>query len=512
MRFQKLKNPALCLLAGWLTLLAMPPWGLWPTAILGLSGFYWLLNKADNKKQGFLYGWLFGMGYFLPGLAWIGNALLVEGNDFKWVWPLAILGLPILLSLFYGYAGCLYTICRRPNSRWILYVFLLVMAEWVRGHIFTGFPWNLFGYAWAGTPSVLQTASIGGVYLLSLLTVIWCSTPALLCDKLAKKHFKIITASLVCISLLATCIYGHIRLNSNPTVLRNDVVIRLVQPNIPQHAKWNPNELSANLQKLITLSRPEGTTDATTIIVWPETAITQTALNAASVQQALQDTMQMYGADVYLSTGILRSFSDKNQYFNSLTTLNKDLETVSNFDKSHLVPFGEYIPFKDYIPFKPFAFYNGFTAGSGSVPTKITDGFYFNPLICYEIVFPSEMKTATNKTKSSAIINVTNDAWYGDSSGPRQHFAMTKFRAVERGLPVVRVANTGISGIVDPLGRVTTIIPLETESAQNGALPKPLERSTIYNRYGELTFLSLVLILLLLLFRDPRASQNRRNI
>ena len=492
--------------------MAMPPWGIWPAMFIGISGFYILLNKAKNKKQAFVYGWLFGMGYFLPGLAWIGNALLVEGNDFKWVWPLAILGLPILLSLFYGLSSTIYFILRGEKLKWLLFIVLLTLAEWTRGHVFTGFPWNLFGYAWTESHVVMQTVSIGGIYLLSLLTVIWAAYLGLMTDKQASILLKSTASLLVILCTVMSVTYGYLRLNTHTTLYSSDINVTVVQPNISQENKWNPNKLSENISTLIRLSESQGNTAQTTIIVWPETAISSGALDAESVQKALKETLETYQNEVFLTAGVLKSYPNEKKYFNSIITLDKDLKEISRFDKTHLVPFGEYIPFKDLIPFQPFAFYSGFTSGNGSLPTKINENLYYNPLICYEILFPAEMKTVTNLTKSSAIINATNDAWYGDSSGPRQHFAMARYRAIERGLPVIRVANTGISGVIDPLGRVINEIPLMQQNAITAPLPEPLAKRTIYDRYKELPYFLIVLMLIVILFRDPETGINRRNI
>ena len=512
MSIYKFKHPALCFIAGWLSLLAMPPWGLWPAMFIGLSGFYLLLNKAETKKQAFAYGWLFAMGYFLPGLAWIGNALLVEGNDFKWVWPLAILGLPILLSLFYGLSSVIYFILRGERLKWLLFVTILSLTEWTRGHIFTGFPWNLFGYAWTDINTIMQTASIGGIYFLSCLTIIWAAFPGLLFDRSTPKKIKFSVSLLIVFTVASSLTYGFIRLQKHATLFNDQIYVRIVQPNISQADKWDPNKLSENLRTLISLSADKNNKSPVTIIVWPETAISSNALKAESVQNALKETLASYEYDVFLTAGMLNSYPEEQQYFNSMVTLDRTLREISRFDKTHLVPFGEYIPFKDLIPFKPFAFYSGFTAGEGSKPTQITETFYYNPLICYEILFPSEMITATNLTKSSAIINATNDAWYGDSSGPRQHFAMAQYRAIERGLPVIRVANTGISGVIDPLGRVINQIPLMQQSAVTAPLPHSLTERTIYDRYKELPYFLVVLMLLAVLFKDPETVVNRRKI
>lgn len=496
--------PLFSFAAGWICLAAMPPWSIWPAIFVGLSLYYVILQTAGTVRQGFVLGFLFAMGYFLPGLSWIANALLVEGNDFKWAWPLAILGLPILLSLFYGYSAALFVLLKQKTDNWLLFVFLLTITEWIRGYIFTGFPWNLFGYSWDAVPQIMQVSAIGGIYLLSLLTIVWGTAIGATLDKYTGKHRKYGVVATAILTFAFCFSYGYFRLEQNPTMYRDDVSVQLVQPDIKQKDKWNREKTAENLNTLLRLSEKDNTinTQNRTVIIWPETAISYSVFSQPSVKAAITGIMQQHPADSVLLTGMLRSIKDGNdtKHYNSMSIIDRNGNILKNYNKTHLVPFGEYIPFKDLVPFKPFAFYSGFSAGKGSYPTDIGSGLFINPLICYEIVFPGKAKTEFGNNMSSALINITNDAWYGNSSGPRQHFAMAKYRAIETGIPVIRVANTGISGIIDPLGRTLYKIDINTEKKVVLGLPQTFIEKSLYSKYKGLPYYLLVFGIIITLF------------
>lgn len=484
---------------------AMPPWGMWPALFLGLSLFYVLLCTAQKTRTAFLYGWLFGFGYFGAGLSWIGNALLVDGNEFAWVWPLAVAALPALLALFTA-AACALSVraadIKRPGG-FILFIASLIASEWLRGHVFTGFPWNLYGYAWAGNLPMAQLASVGGIYWLTLLTTLWAALPGFLMVWTARPSFKILVLLVLALSMGTGFIYGTNRLENHPTVLRQDVIVRLVQPGISQEDKWNPAKGGDNFRKILSLSEAEKENESVaTLIVWPETAMSAPLLNNPSAAAALKGVLSQYGQTVYLLSGILRFDTGpdgKERYYNSLSLFDKDLREVEAYNKSHLVPFGEYIPWQDLIPLSPFASFSGFTPGDGPQTSLIPGIGGYSPLVCYEIIFSGAV-TSAGQDKPGFIVNVTNDAWYGDSAGPRQHFAQARFRAIEEGLPVIRSANTGISGIIDPLGRIVAREDLFASAGQNVVLPAPLERIPLYGRTKDAVFFATLAGFLVLAF------------
>jgi len=473
---------------------------------VGFSIFYAQLAAAPKKKAAFLYGWLFGFGYFVSSLWWIANALLVPGNDFLWVWPLAVAGLPAGLAFFPALACVCINRCSdmRALPGFLFFVSLMALAEWLRGHIFTGFPWNLYAYGWSGWDGMIQNLAWGGPYMLTLLTVFWAALPGFLYrSEATTKHRAVIASSAIVI--FAVCfLYGHFRLIT-PDVQNNDTAlqIKIVQPNILQEDKWNPEKAGENLHKLLSLSAATDTADAdeediTTLIVWPETAITLDTLNHPVAHKMMAEMMAGHRQPVYLATGLMRfeETQDKTTYFNSLALLDQDLNIASVYDKTHLVPFGEYIPFQKNLSFTPLAHFEGFATGPGPRTLQASGLPGFSPLICYEVIFPGAVISQTDPGPSF-ILNVTNDGWYGDSPGPRQHFMQARFRAIEEGLPVVRAANTGISGLIDSYGRPLLTIALGSQASENVTLPPVLANPTLYSRNGDLFFFLAVLFLIL---------------
>jgi apolipoprotein N-acyltransferase len=497
MKISPFKRSMACLAAGVAMVAALPPFNLWPFMFAGFSSFYMLLSGAKTPRAAFAIGWLFGFGYFAAGLWWIANALLVEGNPFAWVWPLAIAGLPALLAIFPALAAL---VCARLTDRMRLEGFLCFVAafafsEWLRGHIFTGFPWNLYGYAWSGWLAMAQTASVGGSYFLTLLTLFWCALPGFVAVSAISRPAKKKLLALGIITFAACAGYGYFRLAQTGTAYDSTVTLRPVQPNISQADKWNPHKVAENLRKMLALSAPDADKPEPplTVIVWPETALEYEVLANEDARSLIRQTLAQYRNTVYLVTGLLRYEPEpggKGKYFNSLAVLDRDLNIRAMFSKSHLVPFGEYIPYQDIIPMKPFVQFQGFTPGDGPATLTVDGVPPFSPLICYEVVFPGAV---TAKERPAWMVNVTNDAWYGDSPGPRQHLAQTRFRAIEEGLPLVRSAETGISGVIDPLGRIIYDAPLNTKDARDISLPKPLA-GTLYASLRDSLFFFLLLL------------------
>jgi len=505
-----------CIAAGALMTLALPPINLWPFMFIGLSLFYILMQSFEGARlrTGFFAGWCFGFGYFGAGLWWIANALLVEGNDFSWVWPLAIVGLPALLAFFPAFA-CL------PLPRFarlktipglLLFITLLALSEWLRGHAFTGFPWNTYGYVWSGWLSMLQSTSLGGAYALTLVTLFWACVPGFIALWPATRKQKIILGSVVIVTMALNSAYGLIRLHNNPTQPRNDVNVKVVQPDIRQNEKWDPDRAAENFTTLLELTQSQEETAPLTIVVWPETALSFRVLDFPLARQALRDTLSSYQRNVYLVTGFLRhentdDYNGDGLYYNSLAVINRFTTIQATYDKSHLVPFGEYIPFENILAMTPFVPFTGFREGAG--PTTLQEDSIppFSPLICYEVIFPGAVKSQSAQ-EPEWMVNVTNDAWYGDSPGPYQHFAQTRIRAIEEGLPTVRAANTGISGVIDPVGRVVSKSGVFEQSALVTPLPKALPGRTLYYRWGDKLFFIMLATSAILAFalkrRHPR--------
>jgi len=476
----KLLFSAACVLCGWIAAFAMPPVSFWPCLFVGLSGLYYLFSKTTGVGQAWAAGFFFALGYFVTGLWWIGNALLVEGSDFAWVWPISVIGLPTLLGLFTGTYLAMARLCAAPNTLkgFLAFCFFLTFSEWARGNAFTGFPWNLYGYVWADHIEMAQMAHYTGAYGMTIVSVIWAALGGFL--YVSKKPVKTIAACAAIAALTLGLVYlgGKSRLASNETELNMDVGLVVAQPNIPQNMKWDPVAIQNNFLKIVSLSKNAAFASPKPkdiFIVWPETAISPSVYTRPENMERIASLLKSYDTNSYLVTGILRRTDkdDSMKFANSVILLNKQMSALDVYDKSHLVPFGEFIPFQKWIPLKPVAAFRGFEPGDGATILEHNDIPAFSPLICYEVIFADKVVPRTGK-RAQWMVNVTNDGWYGDSAGPYQHFAQTRLRAIEEGVPVVRSANTGISGVIDSYGRVIERADIFQEAAIVTYLPKPL--------------------------------------
>ncbi|HBH25938.1 MAG TPA: apolipoprotein N-acyltransferase [Rhodospirillaceae bacterium] len=465
---------------------SMAPLGLVPLLFVALSGLYLCLAEAGGLRRALVYGYAFGLGYFLPGLYWVGNALLVPGNAYWWAWPLAALGLPALMAVFPALATALAhgPGLRRPAG-FAAFIGAQVLIEWVRGHIATGLPWNLYGYALAEVLPLAQVAALWDVYLLTLLAVFWAALPGYVLLAWPGRA-ALALAALGVASLAGAWAWGAHRLATHPTEYDTSVRIRVVQPTTDQAEKWAPGAgpVPRPLQRLLLLSYPgqEQSEWGQAYVVWPETALARFHLNKTQVRRAIGAMLEAQGAPrAFLLTGFLEeeSTEDGTRYHNSLALLDHEAHVLRRYDKAHLVPFGEYIPFADYVPLEPVSAFAAFTPGPGPGVLSAGEGMAsFAAQVCYESIFPgSAVPTVLEDSKRPvAIVNATNDAWYGASPGPYQHFAQARLRAVEEGLPLIRAASSGVSGVVDPVGRVLAVAPLFLQTALETALPRPVPR------------------------------------
>ena len=495
-RLSLLSALSLSFCAGSVSSLAMAPSNYWLLLFPCLSLLYVLLSNAGSARFAAVLCWLFGLGYFLFGLWWIGNALLVEGNDFAWVWPISVIGLPLLLSSFTaatGYIAYKFSDLKKISG-FFAFVASYLLMEWMRGNILSGFPWNLFGYMWADIPELVQTVSIGSIYLLTWLTILWAALPGFLIVTKASNKQKIILSVGLILSLALCYGFGSSRIRGYEVASLENVRVKIVQPNIPQSQKWDRGRMTENFFKHIRLSYPEDENTNTTYIVWPETALSHWYTQDQTSMNLIRQALQSYRGKAYLVTGLLRHDAKAQTYSNSIALIDSEGTITNIYDKNHLVPFGEFIPLQKWIPIKPVAEFSGFQHGSGAASFKTPEGFRYAPLICYEVIFPGILSQAED-AKLDFIINVTNDAWYGISAGPHQHFTNARFRAVEEGAPLVRAANTGISALVNPLGEVEYAAQLSVSESKTLKIPQRL--NTIYSR---VPFQNAIFVILALFF------------
>lgn len=509
--------------AGAASALALPPYGYIAILFVTFPCLVWLLDGAvetghkgvrSRFKAGFLIGWWFGLGYFLAGLWWIGSAFLVEADRFAWLIPFAVLAMPVGLSLFTGLAIGL--AARFWSDHWgrILILSLsLSAADWVRGHIFTGFPWNAFGYVFSDTLTLAQNASLVGVYGLSFLAVTIFAMPAVLIDhgRLASRVACLAVASTLVVAMFG---FGAVRLHvwEDPDDTETD--IRIVQPAIAQQEKWRPENRARIFQNYLDLSqRPLGG-DARIghqrMLIWPESAV---PFLLTQEPGALFRISKILNPQTSLVTGAIRAeqSSEGPVYYNSVYLIDPDGAVRDVYDKVRLVPFGEYLPLRSLLARlgleKLVDAPGTFKPGFRQKVIQSAGGRPFLPLVCYEAIFPD--LSGADENRPDWLLNVTNDAWFGSTPGPYQHFAQARMRAIEQGIPLVRAANTGISAIVGAKGRIKSALPLLKSGVIDGRLPGRLPR-TLYGTYGDWTYgLLAVLALVLSLFgKCNRYSRN----
>lgn len=485
------RRTLLLLVLGALATLAMPPVSFTPALLLAFPGLVCLLDGSARGWRALLDGWLFGFGFFVTGLYWVSNALLTDAEQFAWLVPFAVAGLPALLALFTGAAALLFHWLRTTGpSRVLTLAVVWTIGEWARGHAFTGFPWNLVGTTWDWSDAMLQANSLIGVYGLSLLTVLVAAAPAALASAGGREGAHgWLMPSLAAVLVAAGFVFGFLRLAAadNGTVAGAEV--RIVQANIAQQMKWEPDQLRANVERHLTLTRRPGI-EARRIVVWPETALPYDIERDAALRSALGG---LIAPGALLATGVPRAELDATgQYlsrvWNSVAVLDSAGVIVGTYDKAHLVPFGEYVPLRPLLASLGLRAVTGFldhSAGPGPRTLALPGVPPVSPLICYEAIFPAAVAA---EPRPGWLLNVTNDGWYGASAGPYQHFASARIRAVEEGLPLVRAANTGISGVIDSYGRVRASLGLLEEGVVDSALPVALP-PTLYARLGDLPLL-----------------------
>lgn len=518
---------ALALTSGAASILALAPFFIWPILFVTLSilaiQLSMVLKAEETRKKtlwsSFVMGWSFGFGYFMAGLYWMGSALLVEADKFAWALPL-IAFLPAFLALFYAAATALtflfFVYVPRQKSAHFAVSPLLILAlalsfaimEWLRGHIFTGFPWNAIGYGWAGDEALMQTAALIGLYGLNLITILIFASPAVLASwwinrQSNHKLWQSVAFCLSMVSLLAIA-YGYgVNRIKNATQITNpyveNVTLRLVQPNIPQIKKWDPQYRDWAIERYLTLSNSnaQGERDnlkAITHVIWPEVAW---PVLMARDEPSLQKIADLLPQGKHLITGSLRieQHEPKNIVYNSLFVFDDKAHLKSVYDKIHLVPFGEYLPFQDVFESigleQLTKLKGGFASGSGPRLLRATGVPLLSPLICYEIIFPNNV--TAQDARPQWLLNVTNDAWFGATIGPHQHLQQARLRAVEEGLPVIRVANTGISAVVNAHGQILSSIALEQAGVIDTPLPKAIN-PTFFSIYRDMILFWMVII------------------
>ncbi|MFG1464898.1 apolipoprotein N-acyltransferase [Xanthobacter sp. DSM 24535] len=495
--------------AGVLAALSTAPFGLWPVLAISFPVLVLLLDGTRTATRhpwriAAAIGWWFGFGYFLSSLWWIGDAFLVEADVFAWLLPVAVVCLPAGLALFpaLGLLAARMLWSRGP-ARLCALAAGLGGAEWLRGHVLTGFPWNTFGYALAENLAFAQTAALVGIAGLTFLTILLLSAPVLLLSAPTRPH-HLVSLTLAVLSLVAMYAGGAIRLARTDVGMVPGVNLRILQPALAQDEKFAYGRREAILDDYLTLSAqpsaryPGGLTDVS-LLIWPESAFPFLYEREPWAARRIAESLPR---NVVLVTGAARygvpPEGQISPYFNSIRVIAADGTVLQSADKVHLVPFGEYLPFQAFLERigleQLTRVRGGFSSGAQLQALHIPGAPLAGPLICYEAIFSGAV--IPPGPRPGFLLNVTNDAWFGDTPGPHQHFLQARLRAIEEGLPLVRSANTGISGIIDPLGRIVADLGLDKRGVVDGYLPQRLENPPPAARIGG----SIVLIMFLLLF------------
>ncbi|MTI02594.1 apolipoprotein N-acyltransferase [Roseibium sp. RKSG952] len=484
---------ALAALLGAVGAYGLAPFGYWGATLIALVLIAPLFLASETRARAAWIGWFFATGYFAHALNWIIEPFQVDADRHAWMAPFALVFMAGGLALFWAPA---FWISRRPAfsavRQGVLLAVALSITEFARGYVLTGFPWAGVSQVWVNTP-VAQLLSLIGPYGLAALT--FAATLPLGAALSAPKGSRAVVFPLALSVGFAVLALGYASIR--PAVVETENAVRLVQPNAPQHQKWDPDYAPLFFARQIEFTAAEPRPD---LIVWPETSVPAWLATAQPYLSAIAHAAD--GTPVFL--GIQRG--DGPRIYNSMIYLDENGRQAGLYDKHHLAPFGEYVPFGDLMArFGIFGLAatagNGFSAGPGAALMDAGKLGKALPLICYEAVFTQDVLAAPDR--ADFLLQITNDAWFGTRSGPYQHLAQAQMRAIEQGLPMMRSANTGVSAMIDPLGRVTHSLALGQAGYVDATLPQPL-KPTIYARMGDFPVFLMLSALFLLLVRNVR--------
>jgi len=498
------------ILLGSFSSLSLPPFNYVMINFLTLSFFYILLVKifefSKNKKLFFLYGWLFGLGYFTSNLYWISISLSFDEN-FKFLIPLTIILVPAFLALFYGSVSFLFLILKPKKSLSSFFLFSLIFGtiEFIRGTILTGFPWNLIAYSFSNHIEILSITSIIGTYSFNLFCISLFTSTSFLILKDSKK--EIIVCILFVIITLSFYFFGSQRLEKFNDIEANKLnyKIRVISSNISIDRFYNDTDPTSVINDLIKISSPQN--NEKTIFVWPEGILPNISKDQLKEYKFLFENE--FNENHILSIGIndIKQEDQILKYFNSFAIYDHNLKILDSYSKVNLVPFGEFLPFENilgHLGLKTIT--NNYQSYSRGERRNIVEVNKHNfsvkllPLICYEIIYTGNI---SNNRNFDLIVNISEDGWFGQSIGPHQHFVHSIYRAIESGKYVLRSANNGIAAIVNPLGVVEKKVGLNQSGFVDLSKTKKI-KPTIFSKYGNKIFLLIILLYIFLIFSFNR--------
>jgi len=485
---------------------SLPPYNYFIINFITFSLFFiFIYNKkkgTPSNKSFFKYGWCFGFGYFLFSLYWISISLTFD-QSFKFLIPVAIILLPAFLAIFYGLMTYLFSIffSKSAISSFFIFSTLFGTIEFVRSSILTGFPWNLISFSFSNSIYFIQILSIIGTYSFNLICISLFTAPALFILRRSK------TETIVCFFFIflstAFLMFGKIKDNNFNSLesIKNSYIIKAISPNISLDRFYSEQDELKIINELIELSAP--TKKEPTIFLWPEGIVPDSYLRNMSVYKNL--FLKSFGDDDLIIMGInsIEKKNDKNLFFNSMVIFNNKLDIIANYNKVNLVPFGEFVPFESILSLIGLKTvtnsHQSYSSGKNRIPLNVKNSkinLNLLPLICYEIIYSGKLSRDNN---FDYIINISEDGWFGNSIGPKQHFSHNIFRSIESGKYIIRSANNGISAIINPMG----VVEQEVEFGSTGYVEmseSKLAKSTLFMIYGNKIFLILILIYIFLIF------------
>jgi len=489
---------------------SLPPYNYFIINFITFSLFFiFIFNKkkrTSNNKSFFKYGWYFGFGYFLFSLYWVVISLTFD-QSFKFLIPVAIVLFPTFLAIFYGLITYLFSIfySRSVVSSFFIFSILFGTIEFVRGSILTGFPWNLISFSFSSSIYFIQILSIIGTYSFNLICISLFTAPALFI--LRKSRIEIVVCFFFILVSATFLIFGKIKDNSFNSLesIKNSYTIKAISPNISLDRFYSKQDELKIINELIELSAP--TKKKPTIFLWPEGIIPDSYLRDMGTYKNL--FANNFGENDLIVMGLnsMEIKNEKNLFFNSMAIFNNKLDLIANYNKVNLVPFGEFTPFGSILSLIGLKTvtnsYQSFSRGEARIPLNVKNSkinLNLLPLICYEIIYSGKLSRDNN---FDYIINISEDGWFGNSIGPKQHFSHSIFRSIESGKYIIRSANNGISAIINPIG----IVEQEVKFGSRGYVElseSKLVKSTTFMLYGNKILLILILIYIFLIFSFNR--------
>ncbi|ODS01693.1 hypothetical protein AUC69_05390 [Methyloceanibacter superfactus] len=508
-RLQGAKRAGLAILLGALSVLAFAPVHAWPVLFVTFGGLVWLLDGCHAKSTpsarlncAALTGFWFGFGYFLAGFYWVAEAFLVEPWRHGWLIPFVMAALPGGMALFFAAAAAIAIVMWRPGAARVFALAIsLGLTEYARGHVLTGLPWNLIGYGLLPEGPMMQIAALLGVYALSLVAVALFTAPAAIWSASEPPSKGAPHLPSACLWRSRSAMYGATGAWRQPPIRKRGCDCASSKRISTRPANGVPRTAPRFSPTISSSPKRLGIGDID-IVVWPETAVPFLLADSPEALQLVGDALPKDGTLLVGGARLVQARDAAGRFvgqriFNSLLVIDDGGEVLDSYDKIHLVPFGEYLPFQDFLESLGFmqltGVRGGFSEGAGPRLLPIPRAPAASPLICYEIIFPDDVTDP--QARPGWLLNLTNDAWFGTSAGPYQHFHQAQVRAVEQGLPLVRAANTGISAVVDSYGRVLAEIGLGERGLIDAGLPK-VGPPTLFARGGIVLEISVLLLAL----------------